>query len=188
VTEEKLEVLPNYEKQARYARAHERLKLALEYGFFIEAAMICESIITDRLHSHLHWHVEVARHCTMEDIVARLSQHRMFRKKAPDISLHKPSSLFILIMAVNLDFDDYNNESYQDLPQRLDRWREGRNKIAHSITYTRPTHKTYAEVFDEFMSLSEACAREGKALTGHLSNWDRLARRRHEKAVKTGGD
>ena len=186
-TGEPPEVLPNYEKQARYARAHERLKLALEYGFFIEAAMICESIITDRLHSHLHWRIEVAQHCTMEDIVARLSQKSVFKKSPPQISLHKPSSLFILIMAVNLDFDDYSNESYCELPQRLDRWREGRNKIAHSITYTRPTHKTYAEVFDEFMSLSEACATEGKALTGHLSNWDRLVRRRHEKAAKPSG-
>jgi len=188
VTGEPLEVLPNYEKQARYARAHERLTRALKHGFYIEAAMICESIITDRLHSHLHWRVEVANLCTMDDVVARLSQKSVFKKNPPQISLHKPSTLFVLIMAVGLDFDDYSNESYQGLPQRLDRWREARNKITHSITYTRPTRKTYDEFFDEFLAVSESCAKEGKLLTGHLNNWDRTVRRRHEKVVRSGSD
>ena len=150
--------------------------------------MICESIITDRLHSHLHWRVEVARLCTMEDVVARLSQKRMFKppKSPPEISLDR-ASMFILILAVRLDFDDHGFDHYQKLPDRLDKWRESRNKIAHTITYTRPTQKTYAEAFDEFMSAAKECAAEGKALTAHLSNWDRLVRQRHNKALKDAG-
>lgn len=72
-------MIPNRVKQERYAQAHERLSLALEHGFYIEAAMICESIITDRLHSHLHWRVQEAGLCTLEDVVARLSRDRRFR-------------------------------------------------------------------------------------------------------------
>ena len=182
-------VSPNYEKQVRYARAHEHLKRALDKGFHIEAAMICESIITDQLHSHLHWRVEEAQLCTIEDVVARLSQKRMFKppKKPPEISLDR-ASLFILILAVRLDFDDYGFEHYQELPDRLDKWRDCRNKIAHNMTYTRPTNKTYDVAFDEFMAHAEKCATDGKALTAHLSNWDRLARERHKKKARGRSD
>jgi len=129
--------------------------------------MICESIITDRLHSHLHLRIEVANLCTMEDVVTRLSQKKMFSDagKSPEISLHKPSSLFILIMAVGLDFHHHDQEQYKNLPSRLDRWRESRNKIAHTMTYTRPTHKTYDQAFDAFLALAKTCATDGKDLT-----------------------
>ncbi|WP_407543377.1 hypothetical protein Q0M94_25980 (plasmid) [Deinococcus radiomollis] len=182
------ELLPNYEKQLRYARAHEHLKRAMDGGFHIEAAMICESIITDRLHSHLHWRVEVAKLCTMEDVVARLSEKKMFRppKKPPEISLEK-ASLFILILAVGLDFKDHGFEHYQSLPIRLDKWRECRNEIAHNMTYTRPTSKTYDVAFDEFMAHARECATEGKALTAHLTNWDRLVRDRYKRTLKGAG-
>ncbi|MGM9320867.1 hypothetical protein [Deinococcus aquaticus] len=174
---------PNRVKQERYARAHERLKLALEHGFHIEAAMICESIITDRLHSHLHWRVEVARLCTLDDLVARLSPKKVFRGNPPQISLTKSSSLFVLIMAMGLDFDDLGLERHQNLPKRLDRWRGDRNKITHNITYTRPDLKSYAEAFDDFMATAEKCATEGMVLVRCLNDWDRAVRRRHQQGA-----
>lgn len=173
---------PDRAKQERYARAHERLNLALEHGFYIEAAMICESIITDRLHSHLHWRVEGARLCTLEEVVARLSQKSVFRRNPPQISLTKPSTLFVLIMAVGLDFDDLGLERHRDLPRRLDLWRESRNKITHNITYTKPHLKSYDEAFGDFMTTAETCARDGKVLVGCLTDWDRAVRRRHQQA------
>lgn len=173
---------PNRVKQERYARAHERLSRALKHGFYIEAAMICESIITDRLHSHVHWRVELAGLCTLEDMVERLSQKSVFKKSPPQISLTKPSSMFVLIMAIGLDFDDLGLERHRDLPRRLNHWREGRNKITHNITYTRPDLKSYDEAFAEFMVTAETCAKDGKVLAGCLTDWDRAVRRRHTKA------
>ena len=143
--------------------------------------MICESILTDRLHSHLHWRVQVAGLCTLEDMVARLSQKSVFKKNAPQISLTKPSSMFVLIMAMGLDFDDLGLERHRDLPRRLDRWRGDRNKITHNITYTRPDLKSYDEAFDEFMATAERCATEGKVLVSCLNDWDRAVRRRHQQ-------
>ncbi|WP_104989973.1 hypothetical protein [Deinococcus sp. NW-56] len=173
---------PNRVKQERYARAHERLTLALEHGFYIEAAMICESILTDRLHSHLHWRVEGTGLCTLEEVVERLAQKSVFRKSPPQISLTKPSSMFVLIMAMGLDFDDLGLDRHRDLPQRLNRWREDRNKITHNITYTRPDLKSYDEAFAEFMATAEGCAKDGKLLVGCLTDWDRAVRRRHARA------
>lgn len=174
-------MIPNRVKQERYARAHERLSLALEHGFYIEAAMICESIITDRLHSHLHWRVQEAGLCTLEDVVARLSRDRRFKKRPPELSLTGASNLFVLILAVGLDFDDLGLERHRDLPRRLDRWRGDRNKITHNITYTRPDLKSYDEAFAEFMVTAESCAKDGKVLVSCLTDWDRAVRRRHTR-------
>lgn len=177
----------NYAKRDRYARAHERLSLALEHGFYIEAAMICESIISDRLHSHVHWRVVTAQHLTLDELVARLSQDKQFKNSPPRISLDKNCTLAVLIAAMRLDFDDFGKEAYVKLPSRLDRWKDQRNKIAHNVTYTLPTSKTYAEEFEEFMAVAQACAEDGKQLVGHLSNWDKMMRRRHTKQVGNDG-
>lgn len=177
---------PNYPKRDRYARAHERLSLALEHGFYIEAAMICESIISDRLHSHVHWRVVTAQQLTLEELLARLAERKEFSKRPPEIHLDRYVPLGTLIAAVRLDFDDFGKETYVKLPSRLDRWRNQRNKIAHNVTYTLPTSKAYAEEFEEFMAVAQACAEDGKQLVGHLSNWDRMVRRRHTK-VSHGG-
>jgi hypothetical protein len=183
------EKLPNREKQARYARAHERLKLAHEQGFYIEAAAICESMISDRLHSHLHWRVEVAQLCTMEDVVARLAQKRMFKPPAdpPEISLTKSATLFILIMAMRLDFKDHGFEKYQKLPNDLEIWRLLRNEVAHNLAYTLPNKKQYRKDFEMFMESAKECSEKGQQLVYHLSNWDSLVRRRHIKALKDAG-
>lgn len=169
---------PNYAKQARYARAHERLKLALEHGFYIEASMMCESIISDRLHSHLYWRVVEAQLSTWDAFYARLSVKRMFRKRPPDISLDAPASLFILIEALRLDFDDFDKEHYVNLPRRLDTWRKQRNDLAHNVIYTVPTKKTYEQEFGAFMKIAEECAVEGQQLVKYITNWDRMARNR----------
>ena len=175
---------PNRAKQQRYARAHERLQLALEYGFYIEAAMICESIISDRLHSHLHWRIELMGLSTLDEVLDRLAGMKMFRGRRPELSLTKSSTLFALIKAVELDFTDLGKPHYQGLPQRLDDWRGLRNRITHNITYTRPSRKTYEEAFEAFMAAARTCALEGQALTGQLTNWDRAVRRWHEGAAR----
>ena len=43
---------PNHAKRQRYAVAFARIAQARSAGFSIEAIMICESVITDRLISH----------------------------------------------------------------------------------------------------------------------------------------
>lgn len=158
--------VPNYAKRDRYARAHERLSLALDHGFYIEAAMICESIISDRLHSHLHWRVVTAQHLTLDELVARLAADKQFRNSPPRFSLEKSCTLAVLIAAMRLDFDDFGKEAYVKLPSRLDRWRDQRNKITHNVIYTVPTSKTYAEEFGQFMALAQACAEGWKAANG----------------------
>ena len=175
-------VEPNYEKQQRYARAHERLKLALDGGFYIEAAMNCESIITDRLHSHLHWRVTAAQTLTPQ----------MVKERAPklrgELKFEGHTSLGFLIKVFSLDFDDLGQEGYAGLPKDLDEWRILRNKVAHAITYTAPGSKSYTEHFDWFLARAEFAAVDGNKLAARLNAWDRAARRRHGKDIPTSGD
>lgn len=167
----------NHAKQARYARSHERLKLALEHGFYIEASMICESIICDRLHSNLHWRIAEQKQFTVSQLKNRLKGLEQYRTSAPIISLNR-ATLKILIDSLALDFDDFGHNDNGLLPGRLDAWREKRNAVTHQITYTSPTRKSYERDFDAFMREAETCAVEGRELVRMLTNWDSMARRR----------
>ncbi|MDK2010989.1 MULTISPECIES: hypothetical protein [unclassified Deinococcus] len=168
---------PNYRKQERYARAFERFDSAMAQGFFIEAAMICESVITDRLHSHVHWRIEVAGTMSRDVVKENKLRGRL------DFKGH--GNLGLLIRIIELDFDDLQNKNYSGLPTRLDDWRATRNRIAHGITHTSPALKTYADSFDTFIESAEQCARLGRPLLNCLSNWDRSMRRRHVSATKS---
>lgn len=169
---------PNHIKHARYVRAHERLNLALDQGFFIEAAMICESIITDRLHSHLHWRVTEAGTLTPDDVQQRLPKVR------GRLTFTGHGNLGYLIKVFHLDFDHFENDRHVDLPARLDAWRDRRNRIAHGTVYTEPAKKSYADEFDAFMKRAEDCARDGKPLLNCLNDWDRSARARHRRQAR----
>ena len=165
----------NRVKQERYARAHERLSLALSHGFYIEAAMICESIITDRLHSHLHWRVTAAG--TLSPNVVKENGLR------GKLDFEGHGNLGLLIRILELDFDHLGNTRYQELPARLDDWRALRNRVAHGMTYTSPANKSYATDFDAFLQLAEQCATEGRPLVSCLNDCDRALRRRHRAAT-----
>lgn len=182
MTDRALVVLPNYEKQARYARAHERLKLALKYGFHIEAAMICESIITDRLHSHLHWRIYIANNLTPEMIKPLELKHNQKLR-----FLGHPNFGF-LIKVIQSDFDHLGDTRYIDLPARLDDWRKSRNRIAHGTVYTEPGKKTYVDTFEAFLERARICASDGKPLLDCLNSWDRAIKSKHRKAVKLSDD
>lgn len=176
----------NYEKQARYQAAYDRLTLALDGGFYIEATAICESIICDRLHSHIAWRIKEYKQYSMNSLLKRLKELECYKDSPPRLSLSKCASLKILIDSVTLDFDDYSRPNYVDLPARLDDWRNKRNGVAHRIAYTVPSLKTYGEEFDAFMFESRQCAMTGKELTKHVSGWDSMARRRLIKAGRDG--
>lgn len=174
--------VPNYEKQARYQATYDRLSLALDGGFYIEATAICESIICDRLHSHIAWRIKEHKQYSMNTLLKRLKMLECYQDSPPRLSLSKCASLKILIDSVALDFDDYARPNYVRLPERLDEWRDKRNGVAHRIAYTVPSLKTYGEEFGAFMSEARGCALTGKELAQHVSGWDSMARRRLTKA------
>ena len=169
---------PNYAKQQRYRLAHERLKLAIQHEFYVEAAMICESIITDRLHSHLHWRIIVAGNLSPDVVKQNGLRGRL------DFEGH--GNLGLLIRILELDFDHLGNARFADLPARLDRWRQSRNSVAHGMVHTSPAKKAYADDFDSFLQKAGDCAREGQPLVGCLTDWDRAVRRRHGKVSHDG--
>ena len=92
----------NYAKQSRYALCHEHLDRALKHGFYIEASVICESMISDRLHSNLHWRVTERKHFSMNQLIQRLKQTPAYESNPPRISLSSATlSILIDVLAFN---------------------------------------------------------------------------------------
>lgn len=162
----------NATKRERYAQAHERLKLARKLGFHIEATMICESILSDRLHSHLHWRVVVAETLNLDTLPERYRGRLVF---------DRPVNFTLLAGLLKLDFDHLNKEHYLKLPSRLLAWASPRNKAAHGYVFTYPAHKTYEEDYATYLAKCEESSATGEELVRLTTNWDRAYRSAHRK-------
>ena len=161
-------------KYDRYRRVHERLSLALQHGFYIEAAMICESLIADRLHSHLHWRVHEANMYP----ASFFGKYAVGVTYAPDATPtgkvpFVPFGILIRMYAKSVH-DDHRpdhpapprwvNSRRTISPAILQHWAEERNAVAHGAVKTHPTRKSYAENFKDFQERAERCARNGALL------------------------
>lgn len=190
--EQKLEtVRGNAVKYERYKHAHERLKLALRHGFHIEGAMICESLLADRLHSHLHWRVHEAG----------LHPSSFFGKAASCIS-YSPDEVVtgkkafvpfgvLISMYAKCLHDDHRADHVSPpawvsarrtiSPATLKHWAEERNAVAHGAVKTHPTRKAYDESFQTFQERAARCAENGADLARLMANWDAAVRRAHQR-------
>jgi hypothetical protein len=162
----------NATKRERYAHAHERLKLARKMGFHIEATMICESILSDRLHSHFHWRVIVAKILKLDALPERFRGRLVF---------DRPVNFTLLAGLLKLDFDHLDKEHYLKLPSRLLTWAPLRNKAAHGYAFTFPALKTFEEDHATYRHLCQECSDTGADLVRLMTNWDRAYRSAHRK-------
>ena len=164
----------NVVKRERYAHAHERLKLARKMGFHIEATMICESILSDRMHSHFHWRVTVVQSLDLETLPDRYKGRLVF---------DRPVNYTLLAGLLKLDFDDLKKEHYRKLPSRLLAWALLRNKAAHGYAFTYPAQKTYEEDHAAYREKCEESSATGAELVRLMTNWDRACRSAHRKSA-----
>jgi hypothetical protein len=157
---------PNHAKRHRYAAAFTRIAEARASGFPIEAIMICESVITDRLVSHFVRLREVGVPIPNRDV-------RRMLDKASDGDEGNHVSTTRLVQALDGVFDDLGEQRFSDLPGRLRTWTQDRNRAAHAFVRTHPFTKAYAEPLDDFVERLDACAATGVELARTLDAWTR---------------
>ena len=168
-----LEITGGHSNQSRYKLAFARLKVTVEKGCFIEASMIAESVISDRLLSHLN---------VMRDggftfsgpskkVVEKLGHKTIFRD---------------LIEAWKQTFSDPSKDGrFPALPDRVDLWREKRNVAAHAIVKANPETRSFDVGLREFMGQLGDCAREGASLAREVSSWKTCMHRLLERKNKS---
>ena len=136
--------MPNFAKYVSYKYAFDQMKLAIEKCFYLEAVMIAESIISDRLHSASG---------TSED------------KTNPKTGRPVFVSLKTLIQRAR------KKGMEEDLIHRLDQWRISRNTIAHAIARSAPGAPTMDVA--NFRALASETAKCGVGLVKDVKNWQR---------------
>lgn len=133
----------NETKYWSYTVAFDRMKLAQEEKFYLEAVTIAESIICDRLLSFL---VEKgAFENEKEETIIKKSFGRL-------IKLWKSRAV-----------DD------TDLVNAVDLWREKRNEIVHGIVKSLPS--TEHPDIEDFLAYARETAKEGEELAGKVRSW-----------------
>ena len=138
----------NKQKSQRYAFAHERMKLALEQGFHLEAITICESMISDRLLSSLDRHRGVTRN-------ARWGLHRLINAHLDETVLDRSSTA--------------NGEKLIDVFSALRAWKDERNELLHGIAKCLPGDEVHSN--SVLMERAKRAAQDGLRLFRHLDNW-----------------
>lgn len=134
----------NSEKYLSYREAFARIKFAQEEKFYLEAISIEESIITDRLISHLHGTNKIA-----------IENEKDVHKK---YSFHK---LIELLSSEEVD------ES--KLKTRLFTWKDDRNICLHRLAKSFPGSST--KNIDEFLNFAEKTAKTGENLVRDVLAW-----------------
>lgn len=145
----------NKQKSQRYAFALERLKRAMDQGFYLEAITICESLISDRLLSSLDRRQGVERN-------ARAGLHRLIKAHLDETLLDRSSQA--------------HGEKLLDLFSALRVWKDKRNELLHGIAKCLPGDEVHSSPI--LMERAKDAAEEGLRLFRHLDNWHgRHARR-----------
>jgi hypothetical protein len=145
----------NKQKSLRYAFANERMKRAMEQGFYLEAITICESLISDRLLSSLDRRHGVERN-------ARAGLHRLINAHLDETLLDRSSQA--------------HGEKLTDIFSALRIWKDKRNELLHGIAKCLPGDEVHSGPV--LMERSKSAAEEGLRLFRHLDNWHgRHARR-----------
>jgi hypothetical protein len=145
----------NAAKYLSYREAWRRIDRAKDGGFFFEVVTICESIISDRLLS----------------FVKGVSQ-------ANDIGTNANFSRLIRLWRENVQMQAQDS-SIGELIERVDRWRNERNKMVHGFAKSLPGTATMP--VDEFLAAAEKAAYEGIILAKRVSAWHRKELREYRR-------
>lgn len=134
---------PKYES---YKEAWVRIRDAREAGFYLEAIVIEESIIADRLTSYL------------------TAVGRMPKTRYP--------GLFELVKAWKADQVQASDAAHGDLKAAVgDTWRASRNRAVHAIVKSAPG--TATPPVDDFLAEAQAAAELGATLARAVDRWHR---------------
>ena len=132
-------------KYLSYKAAWERINIAMEAGFHLEAITIEESIISDRLLSYVRGvdpSSKIHERSGMGELITRW-------RKLADASLIKPDG--------------------SDLGKATDEWRIKRNTAVHGLVKSPPGTPTIQP--NDFFELARQTAEEGKVLAREIQNW-----------------
>lgn len=145
---EEEDISGNSEKYHSYREAWKRINVAIQEDFYLEAVTIEESIICDRLISHL---VGVG-------IKARQSDLRDYGSFGNLLnSWHQNGSHPV-------EQGDFN-----DLQKAVDNWRDERNYVVHGIVKSHPGDPTDPVI--DFLGRAKQAAEDGKELARAIDNW-----------------
>jgi hypothetical protein len=137
----------NKSKYFSYKAAWERINIAMEAGFHLEAITIEESIISDRLLSYIIGVAPNSKVHARSGLGELISQWRK----------HAGASLMKL--------------DGKDLGKAADAWRVKRNTAVHGLVKSSPGTPTMQP--DDFFELARLTAEEGKILAREIQNWHR---------------
>lgn len=143
----------NVAKHLSYREAWSRIKKALEQGFYLEAVTLEESIITDRLISHLVGVGAVRRAVELKDYPGFAQLIQKWKIQNPD---------------------PIDTQDYCDLQTAVDEWRRRRNKVVHGMVKSHPG--TATDSIMDFLEEAKLTAEQGKMLARAVSNWVRKMR------------
>lgn len=168
----------NHDKQLRYSIAFERIEAARRSGFFIEAIMLCESIITDRLVSHLATRRQAGAPISVATVRKYFDECRSHMGEPTQTIGFVPAKHLVSALADH--FDDHGDSRFNQLPERLRTWLDDRNAAAHAFVKSHPLTKTFPEPMPVFEARLRSCSSDGLRLARALDAW---ARRKATKAL-----
>lgn len=145
----------NIEKGRSFAWAFKRMKDAHEAGYYIEAAAIAESIISDRIHSVL---------------LAKGEKLPVAKDGFPNFAT--------LIKAVGRHL--HGTEGFT--VEELDGFRENRNTAIHQVAKSQPGDPTLP--IEDFLEKAKVAASDGTRLARKIVEWYRKGLPREIKAAK----
>lgn len=135
----------NAGKHLSYREAWERIKQAQAHDFYLEAVTIEESIITDRLISHLVLSGALEKAEASKKSFNNLIQ--VWRK-------HHPTPIC--------------QGEFNDLQSDVDAWRTQRNRIVHDMV---KSHSEGEPDVMDFLTAAKEAAEQGSRLARAVSNW-----------------
>jgi len=136
----------NVDKFDSYREAWARIKAARENDFYLEAIAIEESILSDRLSSHLKYHGKYPKH--------RKDRYVSF------------SSLITAWAGLE---ESSPSEALPGLREQIDKWREQRNTILHALVKS-DAGESPPDV-DKFLKGAQEAAEKGERLARRFLDW-----------------
>lgn len=141
-------------KADSYKEAWKRIQLAIRDQYYLEAAVIEESIMNDRLLSYLHGAHQLP-------LTTKKSGFHTFSFLINELKNHH--------QIIRLS-------DGSDLIDKLDKWRMERNRVVHSLVKSAPGCPTTP--VDSFVMDARRCAEDGVELAKLVSNWQRNGQRK----------
>ncbi len=163
----------NMEKYYSYKLAFERIDLAIKNKFPLEAIVIEESIISDRLRSY----------CETSELGERFEGFCDLLQRASEYAFVNCDELYNLIGFIK----DPDNSS-KDASESIDQWRLERNRLVHKIVKTSKSGLAPEIPANEFIDRAVEIAKYGKEHARKICNISSKLQYQRKKLLKQQKD